>query len=148
MNMPYVTIYTDGSWRNTTKKGGWATLVVCGPHWKVISDVIVNTTIPRMELTSVIKGLQLLSMPCKVTVISDSQLIVNTINLWLDRWVSNGWKTYKGASVMNQDLLTTLYQLKQVHMVDAVWVRAHTKNKDIDSLGNAVVDEFAQIQTR
>ena len=55
-----------------------------------------------MELTSVIKGLQLLSMPCKVTVISDSQLIVNTINLWLDRWVSNGWKTYKGASVMNQ----------------------------------------------
>ena len=21
MNMPYVTIYTDGSWRNTTKKG-------------------------------------------------------------------------------------------------------------------------------
>ena len=101
-----------------------------------------------MELTSVIKGLQLLSMPCKVTVISDSQLIVNTINLWLDRWASNGWKTSKGAPVMNQDLLTTLYQLKQVHMVDAVWVRAHTKNKDIDSLGNAVVDEFAQMQTR
>jgi len=148
MDKPYVTIYTDGSWRNTTKKGGWAALIVSGPYWKVISDTTINTTVPRMELTSVIKGLQMLSMPCRVIIISDSQLTVNTINVWLDKWLLNGFKTYKGNSVLNQDLLMVLHELKQIHQIEAVWVRAHTKNKNLDSLGNAVVDEFAQMQSR
>lgn len=148
MNMPYVTIYTDGSWRHKQNKGGWAALIVCGPFWQIIADGESNTTIPRMELKSVIMALSTLTMSCNVTIISDSTLIVNIINNWLGKWESNGFKTVKKEPVANQDLLIELSSLKQKHIVSAIWVRAHTKSKDINSLGNAVVDEFAQILTR
>jgi ribonuclease HI len=54
----------------------------------------------------------------------------------------------KKQPVANQDLLVQLAQLKEHHDVAAVWVRSHTKKTDMNSLGNAVVDEFAQILTR
>ena len=148
MQKPKVTIYTDGSWRSTTKMGGWASLIVSGPYWKIVSDKCTPTTVPRMELTSVIAGLEQLTVPCDVTVVSDSQLVVNTMNQWIHRWVKNGYRTSKKAPVLNQDLLVKLYEYMQIHTVNAVWIKAHTNNTDLHSLGNAVVDEFAQIQTR
>jgi|BioPla2DNA2_1021312.scaffolds.fasta_scaffold60377_2 ribonuclease HI len=147
MNKPYVTIYTDGSLRKK-KKGGWAALITCGPYWHVIADKDVNTTINRMELTAVIMALRMLNTPCIVTIVSDSQLTVNTINTWLDKWQLNGFMSSKKQPVANQDLLVQLAQLKEHHDVAAVWVRSHTKKTDMNSLGNAVVDEFAQILTR
>lgn len=148
MQNPKVTIYTDGSWRSTTSMGGWATLIVSGSYWKVISGNCKDTTVPRMEFSAVIAGLEQLTTRCDVTVISDSQLVVKTMNNWIHRWVKNGFKTSKGRPVVNQDLIIRLYEYMQLHTINAIWVRAHTTRTDLNSLGNAVVDEFAQIQTR
>lgn len=148
MHKPYVTIYTDGSFRRKKQRGGWAAMIISGPYWQVIGDDEDNTTVNRMELTAVIKALAQLTMPCMVTVISDSKLTVNTINDWLDRWQYNGYKTAKGDPVANQDLLHELANYKAYHNIEAIWVRSHTKKVDMNSLGNAVVDEFAQILSR
>lgn len=148
MNKPSVTIYSDGSWRAKKQIGAWAALMVCGPHWKVVADYAYNTTISRMELSSVINALKILTIPCNVTIVSDSKLIVNTINEWLHKWENNGFLTANRKPVANQDLLFQLSELSRVHNVEAVWVKAHTKRTNIESLGNAVVDEFAQMLTR
>lgn len=148
MSRPNVTIYTDGSWRRHRNLGAWAALMVCGNQWQIIADTVPRTTISRMELSSIINALQHLIVPCNVTIISDSQYAVKIINEWLSRWEINGFITANNTPVANQDLLTQLSQLAKIHFISAAWVKSHTKNKDVISLGNAVVDEFAQCLTR
>lgn len=144
MNRPQVTIYTDGSWRTKFKKGAWAALIVSGPYWQIIGDNNSQTTISRMEMTAVIMGLKSLTMPCNVTVISDSTLVVNTINNWLNKWEYNNYKTSRGNDVANMDLVLELSELKKIHIINAMWIKSHTNKKDINSLGNNVVDTLAQ----
>lgn len=148
MSKPRVTIYTDGSLRPKMKRGGWAAMIVCGPYWQVIADEQDNTTVPRMELTSVIMAMYKLTEPCNVTIVSDSMYVINIINKWIHSWVYNNFMTQKGTPVANQDLLCHLSDLMLYHDVTGVWVKSHTNSKDLNSLGNAVVDEFAQILTR
>jgi len=146
--MQPVTIYTDGSWLNKHHAGGWSALMVAGPHWRVIYDGVLDTTVNRMELMAVLVGLQQLTEPCVVTIFADSKLTVNIINDWIERWEANGYITSTKQPVANQDLIKQLPPLLKKHRVVAVWVRAHTRRKDTNSLGNAVVDQFAQRAAR
>ncbi len=142
--MPNVTIYTDGSFKKSYNAGGWSCMLVCDGQWKIIADNTPNTTINREELTAVIAGLQQLTCPCDVTIISDSQYTVNCINKWIKAWSLNGWITRNRTPVINQDLLLMIQQFKQIHNIKATWIKAHTKRKGINYIGNSVVDRFAQ----
>lgn len=143
MQLPNVTLYTDGSFKNN-QNGGWACLLQCGTEWRMVSDSCFNTTNNRMELTAVVAGLSILTIPCRVVVISDSTLICNTINLWIRKWAKNKFKTSSGTLVANVDLVLKLWDFMQTHNVSAQWVKAHTNKKDIKSLGNKCCDWFAQ----
>jgi ribonuclease HI len=87
-----------------------------------------------MELTAVIKALETLQVPCRVSLYSDSQYVVNMIaKKWINRWAKNGWRSYnimtgKKKEIKNIDLIKRLYELLQFHQVDAVWVKAHADN--------------------
>ena len=142
--MHHVTLYTDGSWKKKYQAGGYACLMVCGPHWKIIANGEQNTTISRAELSAVLIGLQSLTEPCNVTIYSDSQYTVNAINKWIAAWDKNGWKTVARDPVANQDLLIPIRNEMLRHDVTAVWIKAHTNRKGIHYLGNACVDVFAQ----
>jgi len=79
-----------------------------------------------MEIKAAIVGLQTLKTKCKVTVYSDSQLLVDSINQgWAQKWQKKGWK--KGKKwVINADLWQELLNLCEMHEIDFVWIKGHS----------------------
>lgn len=133
--MKEVTIYTDGSAKGNPGNGGYGAVIIYTNDKdetveKTISGGYPDTTNNRMEITAVIKALQVLTIPCKVKVYSDSQYLVNTFNKrWINNWKRNGWKTANGNDVKNKDLWEVMLSLTKYHKVKFEWVKGHAENK-------------------
>jgi ribonuclease HI len=85
-----------------------------------------NTTNNRMELMGAIKGLEALKEPCEVTIVTDSQYLVNAVEKgWAVKWKSRGWMRGKGEKALNPDLWDRLLTLLSKHKVHFEWVRGH-----------------------
>ena len=126
--MKEVTIYTDGACSGNPGPGGWGAILIYGSVKKEISGGDKSTTNNIMELTGVITALSALREPCRVTLYTDSQYVVNAVNKgWLRSWVKNGWKR-KGGELKNVDLWKTLVPLLDTHEVSFVWVKGHAEN--------------------
>ena len=99
--MKQVEIYTDGSCKCNPGPGGWCAILVYNGREKVISGGESNTTNNRMELMAVIVGLEALTKPCQVTVVSDSKYVTDAFNQhWVDSWLKNNWKNKKEPRVV------------------------------------------------
>lgn len=88
-----VTLYSDGSARgNPEGPGGYGTVLQFVDtkntlHEREYSAGYKKTTNNRMELMGVITGLEALTKPCEVTVISDSKYVTDAFNAhWVDNW--------------------------------------------------------------
>jgi len=126
-----VIIYTDGSALGNPGPGGYAAILRYQGHCREISGGFRCTTNNRMELMAVIKALEALTEPCKVTLYSDSQYLVNAITRgWVRRWQRNGWKRGKGAPALNADLWQQLLTLLETHDVTIQWVQGHEGDPD------------------
>ena len=90
-------VFTDGSCEGNPGPGGW------GFVW-VEDDAIVaqksgrdpGTTNNRMELTALIEAFRALPSDAAVTVYSDSELCVKTVNEWAAGWERRGWRRKTG----------------------------------------------------
>ena len=126
--MKHVTIYTDGACSGNPGPGGWGAILMYGSHKKEISGGEPMTTNNRMELLGVITALEQLKEPCKVSLYTDSQYIVNAINQgWLKNWKARGWKRKEGE-LKNPDLWQRLSALLETHDVTFIWVKGHAEN--------------------
>ena len=83
-----------------------------------------DTTNNRMALRSAVEGLRLLTRPCAVRFVSDSQYLVKGMREWLPGWKARGWKRKKGP-IENLDLWKRLDREAGRHDVEWVWVRGH-----------------------
>ena len=94
-----------------------------------------------MELLGAIAGLESLKRPCRVTVYSDSQYLVNAFaQHWVEGWLRRGWKTASKQPVKNVDLWKRLLAAKEPHEVRFVWVKGHAghpENERCDQLATA-----------
>jgi ribonuclease HI len=98
-----------------------------------------DTTNNRMELTAVIRGLQALTRPCAVRIVTDSQYVKQGITQWITRWRRNGWRTADKKPVKNRDLWEQLDAQLGRHQVEWKWVKGHTghaENERADRLAN------------
>src|SRR5689334_6292340 len=96
-----VTIYTDGSSRGNPGPGGFGVVLISGNHRKEISQGYKLTTNNRMELMSVIIGLEALKKEGEhVTIYSDSKYVVDSIE---KGWVF-GWEKKYFNKKKNPDL--------------------------------------------
>ena len=68
------------------------------------------TTNNRMELMALIEAYEALPRDARVTVYSDSQLCVKTINEWAEAWEERGWRRKTGP-IANLELVQELYRL-------------------------------------
>ena len=86
-----------------------------------------------------------------LTIYSDSDYLVKSMNQYVHKWVRNGWRTAVGGDVKNQDLiklaLTLEDELKKKGTVRFVHI-PREQNQDADSLCNAKLDEMAQRRSR
>lgn len=115
-----VTITTDGGCVPNPGKGGWAAILRYGERTKEISGGEENTTNNRMEMIAVIEALQCLKEPCRVTLRTDSMILVNLLN-----------RTGKAAAKRaNQDLVKRIVDLMNVHEITAQWVQGHNGDPD------------------
>ena len=110
-----------------------------------LSQGYVLTTNNRMELLAVIMGLEALKRPCKVTIYSDSQYVVNAFNQhWIEGWLKRGWKNSNKKPVKNKDLWQRLLKAKEPHAVTFEWVKGHAghpENERCDELATTAADD-------
>lgn len=120
-----ITIYTDGSSRGNPGPGGYGVILISGKHRKELSRGYRLTTNNRMELMSVIAGLEALKkLPSDVVVFSDSKYVVDAIEKkWLHGWVQKGFKGKKNA-----DLWKRFLQISSRHHVKFRWIKGHNQH--------------------
>ena len=133
MPLPDYIIYTDGSCHGNPGPGGYGVIVIANGKRKELSGGFRLTTNNRMELTAAIVGLKDLEKPSRVRLFSDSQYLVNGINLgWARKWRVKGYKGKK-----NPDLWDQLLDLCERHDVEIIWVQGHAgqpENERCDQL--------------
>lgn len=135
-----VTLYTDGACSGNPGPGGWACVLLYNELKRRISGYESHTTNNKMELMGVISGLESLTRPMPVLIITDSQYVKNAFTAgWLDNWQKNGWKTKSGDPVKNQDLWLKLSLLQRKHNLFWQWVKGHSGNEY-----NDMCDELAR----
>ena len=131
-----VTLFSDGSARgNPDGPGGYGTILQYVDskgvlHEREYSAGYKKTTNNRMELMGVIAGLEALTKPCEVTVISDSKYVTDAFNShWVDGWLKNNWKNSKKEPVKNMDLWFALLSKMDGHKVNFIKVKGHADNE-------------------
>jgi ribonuclease HI len=139
--MKQVVIHTDGGCKGNPGPGGFGVVMVCGEHRKELSAGYRMTTNNRMELRAAIAALDVLKVPCRVELHSDSKYLIDAITKkWISGWQKRGWKTASNQPVKNQDLWLLLLKAIGSHQVDWRWVKGHAGN-----LENERCDELANI---
>ena len=89
------------------------------------------TTTNRMEIFAAIAGLKLLQKPCKVTLYSDSQYLVDAIMKgWALKWRKNDWWLNSKERAKNIDLWERLLPLCETHQVDFHWLKGHAGHQE------------------
>ncbi len=144
-----VTLYTDGSARgNPEGPGGYGAVLHFvdsrgALHEKELSAGYRRTTNNRMELMAVIAGLEALTKPCRVEVVSDSRYVTDAFNQkWLDGWLAHNWRGASGP-VKNVDLWQRLLRAASPHSLRFTWVRGHAghpENERCDKLATSAAD--------
>lgn len=137
---PQTGIFTDGSSVPNPGPGGWgAVYVVDGDVVAESSGSDPDTTNNRMELAALIAAADLAPKGEAVTVYSDSNLAVRTINEWAAGWERNGWRR-KSGPVENLDLVKEAYAAyRDRPELSLAWIKAHvgyTWNEYADELAN------------
>ncbi len=119
-------VFTDGSCEGNPGPGGWAAVWVEDDRVvREAHDTDPATTNNRMELRALIAGYRMLPEDARITVYSDSQLCVKTVNEWAAGWERRGWKR-KSGPIANLALVQELWELAQAHPgVELRWIKAH-----------------------
>lgn len=127
--MNKLTIYSDGACSGNPGKGGYGAIIIFPDKEIEMSNGFDFTTNNRMELLGIIEPLESLSENCEITIITDSQYVVNAINKkWIKSWINKGWKTSDNKPVKNQDLWNRLIHMMNKHSITIEWVKGHNGN--------------------
>ncbi len=142
---PSTGVFTDGSCEGNPGPGGWGFVWV--EEGKILaqgSGGDPDTTNNRMELSALIAAYEKLPADAALSMYSDSQLCVKTVNEWAAGWERRGWKRKTGP-IANLELVKQLYTLAKAHPgVQLTWIKAHDGsrwNEYADTLADLAVSE-------
>lgn len=144
--MKKVEIFTDGACKGNPGPGGWGAILRYKGVEKEISGGEAETTNNRMELTAVIKALELLKEPCEIELYTDSQYVANALTQgWAKKWKANGWMRNKKEKALNPELWDRLLTLYDTHEIEINWVKGHAghpENERCDRLAVAAAEKY------
>lgn len=144
--MKKLDIYTDGACSGNPGKGGWGAVLVYKGAEKEISGAEKQTTNNRMELTAVIKALQLLKEPCEVNLTTDSKYVCDAVNKgWVYGWKKKGWIKYDKKPALNVDLWEELLEQLKIHDVTFNWVKGHNGHPYNERCDKLAVSEYQRL---
>lgn len=136
-------IYTDGSCLGNPGKGGWAYCVFDDDELLLEKHGCeFLTTNNIMELTAINEALEYAyEHNDNYTIYTDSVYVKQGINVWIQQWLKNGFKTSQNKDVKNKYLWMSINE-KMEAIKDRVivkWVKAHNGNPK-----NELVDKIAR----
>ena len=140
INTTTLYIWTDGSCLRNPGPGGWAAILRYKDVEKAISGGNPDTTNNQMELTAVIKALQLLKKTSNIDITTDSQYVINGITKWIYGWKKKNWKNVK-----NIELWKELDTEVAKHTIKWNWIKGHTghaENEKCDDLARSEAQKF------
>ncbi|MBI3583801.1 MAG: ribonuclease HI [Nitrospinae bacterium] len=148
--MKNIFIYADGACRGNPGPGGYGVLLKYNDRFgkvtaKEVKGAEENTTNNKMELTAAIMGLKTLKEPCHVTIVSDSNYLIQGMTKWVNSWLKKGWKTADKMPVKNRELWEKLIVLSKRHKIEWKWIKGHNghpENERADELANEAIDEL------
>ena len=142
--MKKIEMFTDGACSGNPGPGGWGTILRFGTVEKELSGGESMTTNNRMELTAVIRGLEALKEPCRVTVTTDSRYVVDGIEKgWAKGWRARGWVKSDKKPALNPELWGRLLDLLEQHEVTFRWIKGHAGHPE-----NERCDQLAVAQSK
>ena len=143
-----VQILTDGACKGNPGVGGWGVLIKSSNYINELKGYEQLTTNNRMELIAVIEGIKSIEKNANIEITTDSKYVKNGINLWIDNWKKNDWKTSSKKPVKNKELWLDLDKLVQNYNIEWKWVKGHSGhpgNERADQLANAAILDFFSI---
>ena len=138
---PNIIMYTDGGCSPNPGLGGYAAILQCGDKERIIKGAEPTTSNYRMELMAVVKGLDALTKSCQVTVVSDSNNVVQGASDWMPGWIANGWRNSRNKDVEHRDLWEQIQAHMDTHNITFTKVKAHVsdnKANDAEKMNNCV----------
>jgi ribonuclease HI len=146
---PKTGVFTDGSCQGNPGPGSWAFVWV--ENDQIVdqnSGAVAETTNNRMELRALIEAYRTLPRDQEITVYSDSNLCVRTMNEWIAGWKRRGWRR-RGGPIANLELIRELDALVNAHpRVSLRWIKAHDGsrwNEYVDALAVARLNDAADL---
>ena len=143
-----VQIFTDGACKGNPGVGGWGVLIKSSNYINELKGYEQLTTNNRMELIAVIEGIKSIEKNANIEITTDSKYVKNGINLWINNWKKNDWKTSSKKPVKNKELWLDLDKLVQNYNIEWKWVKGHSGhpgNERADELANAAILDFFSI---
>ena len=143
-------IYIDGACRGNGKEeshGGYG-IVIFDNNQNLIDAYCKhfdNVTNNQMELKAFLKTFELLYTKYKnekATIYSDSAYCINILTSWIYSWSKNNWKTSKGETIKNLDIILSLYKYYNINFFINQIVFTKVKGHD-GILGNQLADALA-----
>ncbi len=132
--MKCVIAYTDGACSGNPGPGGWAAVLLdLSGHSREISGNKPDTTNNEMEMTAVLKALEALKEPCKVTIFTDSKLVIG--------WLQDGWKCKKSHIIRLRNEIRRAMEGHIVHFEKVAGHSGNSYNDLVDALAKEAVNE-------
>ncbi|MDA0586948.1 MAG: ribonuclease HI [Planctomycetota bacterium] len=148
-----VLLYTDGACSGNPGPGGWGCILrhpASGTD-KELSGGAAETTNNQMELQAVIAGLNALTRPTRVQVITDSTYVAKGCSEWLPNWKKNGWQRKEGKKWMplkNVEFWQELDALLAKHRVTFQVVKGHSGHPENERCDELAVEAAAGFKHR
>lgn len=121
-------VYTDGSSKSNI--GGYGVLIkyadgtpdkeICG---RVQDDVVTNN---QAELFAV--AVALVNTQGPVTIVPDSQYVIDCVTINCHNWKANGWKNRDGKTVPNANYIKFICEQIEGRDVKFIHVKGHSRN--------------------
>jgi len=155
-----IEIFTDGSADNMKKDVGGIGVYFYDDKYKNYNISKKYTNKPtniNMELKACIEGIEQVIEIFKdkkvnwdLTIYTDSQYSIDTVEKYSPEWIKYGWLKKTGKQILNLDEIKKLYVLAKCYNVNFVHVRSHKKEPaNKNSLewkkwfGNKMADKLA-----
>jgi len=145
--LPRVQLFTDGGCSGNPGPGGWAFILRHLASGKEMeqSGAERTSTNNAMELTAVVRGLEILKTRCHVDLFTDSVYVGKGLTEWMPKWKANGWRRREGISwkpVKNEDLWRELDQLAAKHELAYTRVAGHSGHPENDRCDELAVAAY------
>lgn len=143
-------LFTDGACSGNPGPGGWAFILrrLSNGQESRRSGAELDTTNNRMELASVVHGLEAAPPGSHVYLVTDSEYVGKGIREWMAGWKSRGWMRKEGKRlkpVKNAELWQAIDQLMGTRHVEVEIVRGHSGHEENEECDRMAVAAYQKL---